>query len=133
MIDQFELFDDIEKETAEESIYAKTTAKNLIYEPSQRKPHLAEIIDRCKTFQLESHIQASGLDEDEKQFLMLAAQRHNGFNYDLCADYYSHATKEMQILMEESGLVIVDFDKAIELGFVQLSEKICNQYAEDHK
>lgn len=133
MSDQFEMFADLQKKPQDESIYSKTTAKNLIYEPSQRKPHLAEIVDRCKTLQLEAHIQNSGLPDDEKQFLMLAAQRHNGFIYDLCADYYSHASKEMQELMEESGLVIVDFNKAIELGFVQLSEEICNQYTEDHK
>ena len=130
---QMALFDNDERKDEPESIYAKTTAKNLIYETSERRPHLAEIIDRVKTRELERKIQQSNVSEDEKCFLMLAAQRHNGFVYDLIADYYSHASAEMQNLMEESGLVIVDFDKAIELGFVQLSEKICNQYSEEQK
>lgn len=127
---QATMFPDLEK-SEPESIYAKTTAKNLIYEPSQRKPNLAELVDRCKTKQLELAISRSGITGDERLFLLLAAQRHNGFNYDLIADYYSHASPEMQKLMEASGLVIVDFDKAIELGFVQLSEKICQQYSEE--
>lgn len=38
----------------------------------------------------------------------------------------------MQELMENSALVIIDFDKAIEKGFVKLSEEIANQYKEDY-
>lgn len=129
---QSTMFPDLEK-VESESIYSKTTAKNLIYEPSQRKPHLAELVDRCKTKELEAAIARAEITGEERIFLLLAAQRHNGFNYDLIADYYSHASPEMQRLMEASGLVIVDFDKAIELGFVKLSEKICNQYSEEHK
>lgn len=130
---QVVLFSDDPKQEAEESIYTKTTAKNLIYEPSKQKPHIEKIVDRRKTLELESKIELSNVTEKEKSFLKLAAQRHNGFNYDLCADYYSHASKEMQTLMEESGLVIVDFNRAIELGFVQLSERISNQYTSEHQ
>jgi hypothetical protein len=54
----------------------------------------------------------------------------NVFNYEAIADYYSHSNAEMQNLMEEMALVIIDFDKAIELGFVQLSEDIREQYLE---
>jgi len=128
---QASLFNDDARVEQAESIYTKTTAKNLIYEPSARKPHVEELVERVKTLELEARIERSGVSDKEKQFLKLAAQRHNGFNYDSIADYYSHATPEMQRLMEESGLVIVDFDKAIELGFVQLSESICNQYASE--
>jgi len=125
------LFNDDQRVTEPESIYSKTTAKNLIYEPSLRKPNIEELVDRCKTKELENAIAASKVSDQEKAFLLTAAQRHNGFNYDLIADYYSHAGPEMQRLMEASGLVIVDFDKAVELGFVQLSEAICNQYSSE--
>jgi hypothetical protein len=128
---QATMFPDLEKKSETESIYAKTTAKNLIYDPSQQKPNLEELVERVKTHSLENAIESSGVSDKEKLFLRLAAQRHNGFNYDLIADYYSHTNPEMQRLMEASGLVIVDFDKAIELGFVKLSEKICNQYSEE--
>ncbi len=35
-------------------------------------------------------------------------------------------------LMEESALVIIDFDKAIELGYVQLSKKLAELYGEEY-
>ena len=38
----------------------------------------------------------------------------------------------MQELMENSALVIIDFDKAIELGYVKLSKEISEQYIEDY-
>jgi hypothetical protein len=34
--------------------------------------------------------------------------------------------------MEDSGLVIIDFNRAIELGYVKLSEKIGELYGEDY-
>lgn len=130
---QFEMFTDLKKQPGPESIYSKTTAKNLIYEPSERVPHLEELVERVKTHSLESSIESSLVSDKEKLFLRLAAQRHNGFNYDLIADYYSHASAEMQRLMEASGLVVVDFNMAIEMGFVQLGEKISNQYSEEQQ
>jgi hypothetical protein len=38
----------------------------------------------------------------------------------------------MQEQMENSALVIIDFEKAIELGYVKLSEEIASQYLEDY-
>jgi hypothetical protein len=38
----------------------------------------------------------------------------------------------MQLLMESSALVIIDFEKAIELGYVKLCEDIKRQYLEDY-
>jgi hypothetical protein len=38
----------------------------------------------------------------------------------------------MQELMERSALVIIDFDKAIELGFVKVCEDIKNKYLEEN-
>lgn len=116
---------------APDSIYTKTTGKHLIYEPSLRQPHVEHLVDRNKTASLETAIRAAGVSDKEKQFLLLAAQRHNGFNFDLIADYYAHAGPEMQALMEASGLVIVDLEQAIELGFVALSERIAAQYTEE--
>ena len=62
----------------------------------------------------------------------MAAYRHTKFNYKNIAEYYAHANKEMQGLMEDSALVIIDFDKAIENGYVKLSEDIANQYKTEH-
>ena len=38
----------------------------------------------------------------------------------------------MQELMENSALIIIDFKKAIQLGYVNLNEKITNQYIEEY-
>jgi hypothetical protein len=129
---QASLFIDDQRLAAPETIYSKTTAKNLIYEPSKRKPHLVELVDRNKTLELELAIEKSNASQPEKEFLIMAAQRHNGFNFDLIADYYSHASPQVQRLMEESGLVIVDFNKAVELGFVRMSEDITAHYTSEH-
>jgi len=129
--EQCEMFGETFKKVESDSIYAKTTAKNLIYEPSPHCPHPAELVDRCKAVKLQNQIKSSSVSDDEKRFLQFSAQRHNGFNYDKIADYYAHASSEMQELMEASGLVIVDFDKAIENGFVALSDAICKQYSEE--
>jgi len=103
-----------------------------IYEPKNTKPHILELCDKSKTQRLLREIDASSLPMEEKMFLIDAARRHNVFNYEKIADYYSHASKEMQTLMEASALVIIDFDKAIELGYVKLCEDIKQQYMEDY-
>ena len=76
-------------------------------------------------------INASNVSDDEKKFLKFAAQRHNVFTYSKIADYYAHSSKEMQVLMEDSALVIIDFDKAIQHGYVKLSEEMTQQYLKE--
>ena len=58
--------------------------------------------------------------EEERQFLKDAAGRHNVFNYRNIAEYYAHATPEMQRLMEKSALVIIDINNAIANGYASL-------------
>jgi len=103
-----------------------------IYEPKNAKPHILELCDKEKTKRLLREIDQSNLPIEEKTFLMDAARRHMVFNYEKIADYYAHATPEMQRLMERSALVIIDFDKAIEYGYVKLCDEIRNQYMEEY-
>jgi len=63
---------------------------------------------------------------------MLAAGRHTVLNFELIANYYAHSSKACQELMEDNALVIIDFEKAIENGYVVLSEKISEQYLVDY-
>jgi hypothetical protein len=65
-------------------------------------------------------------------FLVDSARRHTIFNYEKIADYYANASKDMQQMMERSGLVIIDFEKAIEYGYVKICEDIKNQYLEEY-
>jgi hypothetical protein len=72
------------------------------------------------------------VSDEEKAFLIEAAKRHNVFNYKLIADYYAHASGEMQHLMEHSALVIIDFADAIQYGYVKLADEIQNQYLNEY-
>jgi hypothetical protein len=119
-------------ESQEEGQYTNKI-KAPIYEPTGKKPHILELVDITKTKQLIREIAHTNLPQDEKEFLIEAARRHSVFHYEKIAEYYAHSNKEVQELMEKSALVIIDFGKAIELGYVRLCEEIKNQYlgAED--
>jgi hypothetical protein len=103
-----------------------------IYEPKNQKPHILELYDNQKTKRLIRDIDQSNLPTEEKMFLVDAARRHTIFNYEKIADYYANSSKEMQHFMERSGLVIIDFEKAIEYGYVKICEDIKNQYLEEY-
>lgn len=103
-----------------------------IYEPKNAKPHLLELCDKTKTNRLLKEIDASSVSNEEKMFLIDVSRRHNVFNYEKIADYYAHSNKEMQELMEKSALVIIDFEKAIQLNYVKLCEEIKNQYLQEY-
>lgn len=105
------------------------------YEPTGEKPKIEELYDDTKAMDLIVSIQDSALNEKEKQFLMSAASRHIVFNYDKIANFYAHASKECQELMEKNALVIIDYNQAIENGFVNLSNKIDElvEYHEDEQ
>lgn len=63
---------------------------------------------------------AEGISDDERVFLLMAAQRHLQFSYKDVAEYYANANATMQDLMEKSALVIIDYDDAIKYGYAQL-------------
>lgn len=95
-----------------------------IYEPKGEKPTIKELIDRDKTKQLIAEIDNAGLPKDITEFLKLAAERHTAFHFRKIAEFYCHSDIKIQELMEKSGLVIIDFKKAIEYGFVNLTEQL---------
>jgi hypothetical protein len=103
-----------------------------IYQPKNEKPHILELYDNQKTKRLIREIDQSSLPTEEKMFLVDAARRHTIFNYEKIADYYANSSKDMQHLMERSGLVIIDFEKAIEYGYVKICKDIKNQYLEEY-
>jgi ParB-like chromosome segregation protein Spo0J len=102
------------------------------YEPKGEKPDLSKLYDEERTKKLIERIRKAAIPEEEKAFLMSAAQRHTVFNFENIAEYYAHSNATVQELMEESALVIIDFGKAIELGFVTLSEGIKELYQTDN-
>jgi len=105
-----------------------------IYEPtSAEPPKLKAMLDTERRDQLLQDIDVARRNDmisvNEETLLREAANRHTVFNYAQIAEYYSHASPPMQRLMEQSALVIIDFKKAIELGFVRLTKQMAEQYA----
>lgn len=127
---QFNIFGNLENQ--EEKKYT-TKIESPIYEPKNQKPHIMELYDNQKTRRLIREIDSSTLPIEEKMFLIDAARRHTVFNYEKIADYYAHSSKEMQEFMERSALVIVDFEKAIQHGFVKMCDDIKKQYLEEYE
>ena len=122
----YSLFDDFPLDNGKAIVDEKysTKVQAPLYEPKGKCPHILELVNHDKCDRLIREIEASNIEEYEKRFLIEAAHRHSVFNYSKIADYYAHATKEMQELMEKSALVIVDFNDAISLGYVKLSKRI---------
>ena len=106
-----------------DTVYTKKIAVPQ-YTPNSEKPPIEGLVDYEKYSKLIADINKSSVSEDEKKFLKFAATRHLVFRYSLIADYYAHATSEMQELMEQSALVILDVDDAIANGYVKLSKDI---------
>lgn len=128
---------DIDSESTENKATSDDVYTNKIitpeYLPKNEKPAISDLFDMEKYNELISKIEVSNIRPEDKKFLICAASRHIVFNYEKIADYYSHSEKDVQELMEDSALVIIDFDSAITKGFVKLSQAIDEQYDVDHE
>ena len=104
-----------------------TYTKKIIspqYEITGEAVTLADLTQETKYSELIAEINSSGLPEEQKAFLRFAACRHIVFDFHNIAEYYAGASKEMQQLMENSALVIIDFDDAIKNGYAKLSSTL---------
>lgn len=96
-----------------------------VYEIKGENPSVDELYDVTHTSLLIGEIDSTdGVPNDVKEFLRAAAYRHVAFNYGKVAEYYAHAPANIQRLMEQSALVIIDFDRALELGYVRMTTKL---------
>ena len=106
-----------------ESAYTQKI-KAPVYEPKGEKPPVCDLFDEAKTNLLKEEIRAANLPEEVEKFMLAASDRHTVFNFRQIAEFYCHADKSLQALMEKNGLVIIDFKAAIENGFVHLTEEL---------
>jgi hypothetical protein len=95
-----------------------------VYEPSGVIPAIAELYSGEKTRELVDEIRAAELPEEIERFLLSAAERHTIFHFGKIADYYAGASAEIQALFERSALVIIDYQQAIDGGFVHLTKSM---------
>lgn len=94
------------------------------YEMKGDRPDISALVNQTKTDALLMEVEGTEVPEEIKQFLRLAAYRHLVFDYHNIAEYYAHATPEVQELMERSALVIIDYDDAIAGGYVKLRSEL---------
>ena len=114
----------------EEDVYSRKI-EAPVYQVRDKKPEINKLIDNTKVDKLIKKIESSSISEEEKDFLKKASMRHCVFNYSKIADFYAHSDVEMQELMKESALVIIDYNKAIENGFVEMTEYMIGLQKED--
>lgn len=94
------------------------------YEIKGEKVGIEELVNSLKKDILIEEINSADISEEEKEFLRMASNRHNVFNYAKIAEYYASASPEMQKLMEKNALVLIDIEDAIKNGYTELSDAI---------
>lgn len=120
----------VNEEAAAESKYSQKIA-TPIYEITGETPEVSDLFNAVKYRELLRDIETDGsITEEEREFLILAASRHIVFNYRNIAEYYAAASPAMQGLMEDSALVIIDVNSAIENGFAKLAKTIESMHDE---
>jgi hypothetical protein len=103
-----------------------------LYQPTGECPPVSALCDLTKYNELVAQIYAcDNLAPEVREFLLYAATRHIRFDFEKIAEFYAHADADVQRLMEESALIIIDFDKAIAGGYVKLTEAIAKIYAKE--
>ena len=100
---------------------------------NEQKPkiNVSSLYNGEKVKQLNVKISSLDISEEERSFLLATATRFYDFNFKNIANYYALASKEIQEVMEELALVIVDYNRAIELGFVKLNKTILDLMKEE--
>lgn len=94
------------------------------YTPTGEKYDPEELYDTTKADQLLAEIEGADLPESVQKFLTFSAYRHVVFNYQRIAEYYASAPRNIQDLMEQSALVIIDINNAIDNGFAILRDQL---------
>lgn len=112
------------EENEEETNPYTMNVESPVYEITGEEPNVIDLYDTESAQKLQSKIIASDVPDDIKDFLIKASYRHIEFNYKDIAEYYAHASKEVQELMEDSALIIIDYNKAIEQGYVKITQGI---------
>jgi hypothetical protein len=108
----------------EESNYTRKI-ETPVYEPTmEAPPPVSKLLDTTRADAMAARINAADLPADVRAFLLRAAERHVVFSFQNIAEFYAHASAEVQDLFEESALVIIDYDRAVAEGFVKLTEKL---------
>lgn len=108
------------------------------YEPTGEEPAIVDCVDTETVERLLAEIDRSKVSEEQKTMLRICAYRHARINFENMAEYYAHQGEEMQSLMESNALVVIDYDKALQNGFVEMTKRLLElapdaQAADEHE
>lgn len=123
---------DKELEDNKESKYTRKITLP-IYEIKGENPEICELVDSSKADLLIDKIEKMNIDNSLKDFLKKSATRLYEFNYSKIAEYYAHQNKDTQEIMEQLALVLIDLNKAVEYGYVELNKFIEETFLEEVK
>lgn len=102
------------------------------YEPTGRNVQVSELYDDSKTQRLIAEINAMKVNAEIKKMLVAGAQRFTRFDFRNVAEWYSQQEDEsVKAMMRKMAMVIVDFDEAVENGFVRLCEELIKEYEDE--
>lgn len=106
-----------------------------IYMPTGLKiDDVRSLYDETEVNEIEEKIRQADIPEDVREMLIKSAQRFRRFDFGRVAEYYSQCKDQViRDLMERTAMVIVDFGRAIEDGFVELAEEIRNEYLKEYE
>ena len=94
------------------------------YQASDEKPSEIELADTSRSDELISKIESLDMDKRLKNILKIRAAFFTDFNFQKIADYYHNSDNNIKELFEDLGMVILTPRKALEKGFVNISENI---------
>lgn len=119
-------------DTPDEAVDYSTKVESPVYEPTGEAPPTSALADTERRDELTKQIDAAEVPEEVAEFLRIAAHRHVRFDYESIANYYAHAEPKVQRLMEASVLVIIDYEQAVERGFIQLHADVNAAFGQDY-
>ena len=117
----------------ESSIYKKELVVP-VYRPYGKEVGIEDLYDDSLVNEYLEEIEKLNCDEEMKKFLRYGAYRHLRFYYGNIAEFYSQLKdKKVRELFEKMALVIIDFNRAIENGYVRLMEDLFDLIKKDEK
>lgn len=94
------------------------------YEASNIIPNIQELADTTEVNELINKIEKLEIENDLKNILKIRASFFADFNFQKIADFYHHSNEEIKLIFEDLGMVILAPKKALEKGFIEISENI---------
>lgn len=113
-----------EKEEYKVNPYADAKLDNFIYEPKGDMPDIKDCVNLEKMDFVMEAIKNAKVTKEEKRVLEICAYRFAEIDFSKMAEYYCHASKEMQKAMETNFLVIIDANEARERGFIEMRKDL---------